>query len=169
MRGMREIFFPTISNNHLICISLHGDIIDIVNERLAMSDKMLEQVARRFRHLAEPFRLRILNVLSQGEKSVGELVEALEGNQPNVSKHLQLLYDGGLISRRKQGTSNLYAISDPMIFELCNLVCQSIAEKNREEIEAFQEPRELSSRRSPVGAKRKDLTRGRTEEHAPGA
>ena len=131
-----------------------------------MSDKMLEQVARRFRYLAEPFRLRILKMLSEGEKSVGELVEALQGNQPNVSKHLQLLYDGGLISRRKEGTSNFYAISDPMIFELCDLVCQSIAEKSREEIEALQRPGELSPRRSPAGTKLRSRTPGRIKKHA---
>lgn len=111
------------------------------------SEKMLEQVARRFRYLGEPFRLRILKLLSTGEKSVGELVEGLHGNQPNVSKHLQLLYDGGLISRRKEGTSNFYAIRDPMIFKLCGLVCQSVAEKNQEEAEALRRPRRLPAPR----------------------
>ena len=58
-----------------------------------MSDKMLDLVARRFRTLGEPYRLRILQELEVGEKSVGELVAALDGNQPNVSKHLQILSD----------------------------------------------------------------------------
>lgn len=94
---------------------------------------MLELVARRFRTLGEPYRLRILQELQSGEKSVGELVAALDGNQPNVSKHLQILSDAGLISRKREGTSIFYAICDPMVFRLCTLVCGSEAEKSRRE------------------------------------
>lgn len=102
-----------------------------------MSDKMLDLVARRFRTLGEPYRLRILQVLEEGEKSVGELVAALDGNQPNVSKHLQILSDSGLIGRRREGTSVFYAISDPMVFKLCALVCSSEVEKSRREFEEW--------------------------------
>lgn len=101
----------------------------------AMSDKMLDLVARRFRTLGEPYRLRILQELEAGEKSVGELVAVLDGNQPNVSKHLQILSDAGLIGRRREGTSIYYAISDPMVFKLCALVCSSEAKKSRHEFE----------------------------------
>ncbi len=71
----------------------------------AMTEKMLDLVARRFRTLGEPSRLRILQELEAGEKSVGELVAALDGNQPKISKHLQILSDAGLIGRRREGTS----------------------------------------------------------------
>jgi DNA-binding transcriptional ArsR family regulator len=94
---------------------------------------MLELVARRFRMLGEPYRLRLLQVLESGERTVGDLVTALDGNQPNVSKHLQMLHDAGLVSRRREGTSIYYGIADPMIFKLCDLVCRSTAEKAREE------------------------------------
>ena len=97
------------------------------------SDKMLELIARRFRLLGEPYRLRILHVLESQEKTVGEIVAVLEGNQPNISKHLQMLHDGGLVSRRREGTSIYYGIADPMVIQLCNLVCRSAAEKAREE------------------------------------
>jgi|SRR5579875_129167 len=103
--------------------------------RQGMSDKMLDLVARRFRTLGEPYRLRILQELEAGEKSVGELVAALEGNQPNISKHLQVLFDAGLIGRRRDGTSIFYAISDPIVFKLCALVCISEAEKSRRDYE----------------------------------
>lgn len=96
---------------------------------------MLDLVARRFRTLGEPYRLRLLQELETGEKSVGELVAALEGNQPNISKHLQVLFDAGLIGRRREGTSIFYAISDPMVFKLCALVCSSEAEKSRRDYE----------------------------------
>ena len=98
-----------------------------------MSDKMLALVARRFRTLGEPYRLRILQELESGERSVGDLVSALDGNQPNVSKHLQILFDAGLIGRRREGTSILYAISDPMVFKLCALVCRGEADRSRRE------------------------------------
>lgn len=100
-----------------------------------MSSKMLDLVARRFRTLGEPFRLRILRELEGGEKTVGELVAELDGNQPNVSKHLLILHDAGLVSRRRDGTSILYAISDPMVFKLCALVCRSEAQRTRRDFE----------------------------------
>ena len=70
-----------------------------------------------------------------GERSVNELVNALDGNQPNVSKHLQVLSEAGLVSRRREGTSIVYAISDPMVFKLCALVCQSALKKSKQEFE----------------------------------
>lgn len=100
-----------------------------------MSEKMLDLVARRFRTLGEPYRLRILQELETGERSVGELVAALNGNQPNVSKHLQILSDAGLVGRRREGTSIFYAISDPIVFKLCALVCSSEAKKSRRELQ----------------------------------
>lgn len=110
-----------------------------------MSDKMMLLVARRFRTLGEPYRLRILQQLEHGERSVSELVAALDGNQPNVSKHLQVLFDAGLLGRRREGTSVLYAISDPMVFKLCELVCHSEAERSWRE---FQDLQVQNSRRS---------------------
>ncbi len=105
----------------------------------------MELIARRFRMLGEPYRLRILQLLESGEKSVGELVASLDGNQPNVSKHLQLLHGAGLVSRRKAGTSIFYFISDPMIFELCRLVCRSETRKSKRQFE------ELNGRSAPRG------------------
>ena len=103
--------------------------------RVDMSDKMLDLVARRFRMLGEPYRLRLLQELESGEKTVGDLVATVDGNQPNVSKHLQILHDGGLVSRRRSGTSILYGISDPMVFKLCDLVCRSAAKRSQREFE----------------------------------
>lgn len=95
----------------------------------------MELVARRFRTLGEPYRLRILQLLEAGERTVGDLVGELDGNQPNVSKHLQLLHDAGLVERRRVGTSILYAIGDPMVFQLCELVCRSAVQKSQREFE----------------------------------
>lgn len=111
---------------------------------LQQSDKMLSLIARRFKMLGEPYRLRILQVLEEGEKTVGDLVQSLDGKQPNVSKHLQMLHEAGLVGRRREGTSIFYGIADPMVIELCELVCRSTAERAREEFD------ELNAERSPV-------------------
>jgi len=83
-------------------------------------------VADRFRVLAEPMRLRILNSLRDGEKTVTDLVGATGSGQANVSRHLGILYRQGMVARRKEGQFTLYRISDPLLLELCELVCQGL-------------------------------------------
>jgi len=84
-------------------------------------------IARRFLALSDPTRLRLIDLLKErGEASVRELTEALDASQQNVSKHLATLHAEGFVSRRKQGTSVLYAISDPAVLELCETVCSGI-------------------------------------------
>jgi DNA-binding transcriptional ArsR family regulator len=86
-----------------------------------------ELIARRFLALSDPTRLRILDLLrSRGEASVRELTEALGATQQNVSKHLATLHAEGFVSRRKQGTSSIYAIADPSVLDLCERVCGGI-------------------------------------------
>jgi ArsR family transcriptional regulator len=91
-----------------------------------MNDEALQLVARRFAVLAEPMRLRLLQALFEGELSVGALAEATGGTHANVSRHLQTLAEAGLVSRRKEGLQVFYAIADPSIFALCELVCGSV-------------------------------------------
>ena len=95
----------------------------------------LDLVAARFRMLAEPMRLRLLNELRDGEKTVTTLVEATGAGQANVSKHLSLLADAGMVGRRKEGLNVYYFIADESLFELCDLVCgrlqKELAEKAR--------------------------------------
>ncbi len=96
-----------------------------------LNNETIEHIARRFVALSEPQRLRILQVLETGEKSVGEIVDALLGNQSNISRHLQALHRAGLLHRRQLGNSVLYSIADPMIFKLCALVCRDVAPSKR--------------------------------------
>jgi len=91
-----------------------------------MSPDALGLVARRFAVLAEPMRLRLLHALFAGEKSVNALVALTGGTQANVSRHLQTLAQAHLLARRKQGLQVFYAIADPSIFQLCELVCGSM-------------------------------------------
>jgi len=100
-----------------------------------LSAGALELVAARFRMLAEPMRLRLLNELRDREQTVTALVEATGAGQANVSKHLSLLADAGMVGRRKEGLNVYYFIADESLFELCDLVCgrlqKELAEKAR--------------------------------------
>lgn len=107
-------------------------------KRIQPGERMIVLMARRFRLLGEPFRLRLLQTLEQGEFTVGELVQKVNGNQPNVSKHLQMLYDGGFVSRRREGNSVFYGISDPMVMTLCDLVCKNATDRAREDFHEFR-------------------------------
>ncbi len=95
----------------------------------SLSDGAIAEVAGYFRVLAEPTRLKILAALRGGPMSVGQVVEATAGTQANVSKHLQILLDAGMVSRRAQGTSAIYTIIDPLVFALCERVCDTLAER----------------------------------------
>jgi DNA-binding transcriptional ArsR family regulator len=101
------------------------------------ADPLLELIAARFQLLSEPVRLKILAVLATGERSVGELVTFTGTGQPNVSKHLAALAQGGLIKRRKVGTSIYYAVADPVVFTLCDVVCASVQQRITEEAQAL--------------------------------
>jgi DNA-binding transcriptional ArsR family regulator len=91
-----------------------------------LPDPVIELVARRFRVLGEPMRIRILERLRSGDATVQQLTESLGASQQNISKHLNLLLDAGLVSRRKEGTSAIYAFADPSVYDLCETVCGSL-------------------------------------------
>ena len=103
-----------------------------------LTEAVLEMIAARFRLLSEPMRLKILHALEQGERSVCEIVEATGSGQANISKHLGLLLDAGLVRRRKEGLMSLYSIADEMIFELCQLVCSGLEKQLSAQREAVQ-------------------------------
>jgi DNA-binding transcriptional ArsR family regulator len=86
--------------------------------------------------LAEPMRLKLLDRLRDGDATAGELHEALGASQQNISKHLAILRDAGMVERTKTGTQVRYAISDPSVFELCEQVCGG-ARRRLEQLEAI--------------------------------
>jgi len=92
---------------------------------------MLQAVALRFRALAEPARLRILQQLLEGERSVSELCESTGLTQANTSKHLATLRAAGLLERRKQGTAVYHAIGDPLVPKICDLMCKHTTDRAR--------------------------------------
>ncbi len=83
-------------------------------------------IAERFRALAEPTRIRILDRLRESPATVQELTGELPTTQQNVSKHLAVLRQAGIVDRRKDGTRMYYAIADPAVFDLCDRVCGTL-------------------------------------------
>jgi DNA-binding transcriptional ArsR family regulator len=91
-----------------------------------LTDDLIELIARRFRVLADPTRIKLLDLLRQGEASVQELSESIDATQQNVSKHLGVLLQAGIVGRRKVGNYAYYAIADEGVFALCEQVCGSL-------------------------------------------
>ena len=91
-----------------------------------LSEPLIELIAGRFRVLAEPMRIRLLDQLRGGDATVSELQDALKATQQNVSKHLGILHAAGMVSRTKDGNHVRYAIAEEGVFELCELVCGGV-------------------------------------------
>ncbi len=103
-----------------------------------LSEDALRLVAERFKALGEPMRLRLIMVLEQGEKNVGQIVEEVSSTQANISRHLQYLTDAGILKRRKDGLHVFYSISDPRVFDLCQVVCGSLEQHFNKQVKAFK-------------------------------
>ncbi len=87
---------------------------------------LADLIARRFRVIGEPMRIRLLDHLRNGEATVQELTRAMAASQQNVSKHLAVLREAGIVARRKEGTQVWYRVVDAGVFELCETVCGSV-------------------------------------------
>ena len=92
-----------------------------------MPPEALEEVAGYFQVLAEPTRLRILNILREGGRNVGDLAQMCGYTAANVSRHLSLMTKNGLVTREGRGTSVYYRFADESVYALCDLVCDNIA------------------------------------------
>lgn len=101
--------------------------------------EVIEQIANYFSVLSEPMRLRLLNLLGDGEKCVQDLVELTQTSQANVSKHLKVMLQAGILSRRTEGTSAYYRVSDDLIFDLCTLVCDRLASRIEQQARYFRD------------------------------
>jgi ArsR family transcriptional regulator len=102
-----------------------------------LSIEALCLIANRFKVLSEPIRLQILHKLQEGETSVNELTEAIATSQPNVSKHLKMLQNAGILKREQRGNTVFYSIADESIFTLCELVCDSLEAGLKSQAEIF--------------------------------
>lgn len=104
----------------------------------ALPTEMLEYVAERFRVLGDATRLSIIRVLiDDGEMNVGDLVERLDSSQANVSKHLRILANAGVVSRRPEGTAAYYSVTDPSLMPICSIVCDRLRHQVADEARHF--------------------------------
>jgi DNA-binding transcriptional ArsR family regulator len=123
----------------------------------------LEKVAAYFQALSEPTRLSLLNLLRSGERNVGELAQLTGYTNANVSRHMALLTTHGLVARDSRGTSVYYRIADASVYQLCDLVCGSLA---RQFERAASERAHFVDNVQRVGAERPAARRARPRKHA---
>ncbi|MEB3122879.1 MAG: metalloregulator ArsR/SmtB family transcription factor [Snowella sp.] len=96
---------------------------------MEITPRALAQLADYFKVLSEVNRLRVLCCLKSGAKNVTEIMVETELGQANVSKHLKILAQAGMVDRKPEGVSAYYEIVDPLIFDLCEMVCDRLALK----------------------------------------
>lgn len=100
----------------------------IAKVKRAPTDEELQSIARHFRLLGEPMRLRILQAVCREPRTVGDIVAATGGTQANVSKHLALLAQAGILQREKDGQCVYYGVKDQLVVRLCELVRAQLAD-----------------------------------------
>ncbi|WP_107667565.1 helix-turn-helix transcriptional regulator [Cyanothece sp. BG0011] len=105
----------------------------------AKQQEFLAPIADYFKILSETSRLQILSCLKDGGMNASELSKATGLGQANLSKHLKMLTEAEILSRQPQGVTIYYEIQDPMIFELCELVCGRLYSKMQQKTEAFKQ------------------------------
>jgi DNA-binding transcriptional ArsR family regulator len=98
------------------------EVLTFISQPMALPHAALAQVADYFKVLSELSRLQVLCSLKSGSKNVTEIIEETGLGQANVSKHLKILAQAGIVSRSPQGVSVYYEIAEPFIFDLCELV-----------------------------------------------
>ncbi len=94
-----------------------------------MDEETYELHARICKCLSSPIRLRLLDLLRGGEKSVKELLAATDSSQPNLSLHLKFLWANGLLARRQEGTTAYYRVADPEVFEAIDILRRILSKK----------------------------------------
>ncbi|PIG94303.1 transcriptional regulator [Gloeocapsopsis sp. IPPAS B-1203] len=92
-----------------------------------LSPAALGLIAEFFKVLSEVSRLQIVCALKSGAKNVSEIIEATELGQANVSKHLRILTQAGIVSREQRGVCVYYEIANPILFDLCEMVCDALS------------------------------------------
>lgn len=104
----------------------------------ALPPELLEHVAERFRVLGEATRLGIIRtLLDEGEMNVGQLVGELGASQANVSKHLRILHDARIVTRRAEGTAAYYSVTDPSLMPVCAIVCERLRDQVASDARTF--------------------------------
>lgn len=103
-----------------------------------LSSTAVGMVADFFKVLSEISRIQILCCLKSGPKNVTEIIAQTGLGQANVSKHLKILTQAGMVKREPLGVNVFYAISNPFLFQICDLVCDSLVSQIHEKNQQFE-------------------------------
>jgi DNA-binding transcriptional ArsR family regulator len=98
-----------------------------------MEERVLELKAEILKVLAQPTRLKILELLRNGEKCICEIVPALNGEQSNISRHISLMQKSHLVTTRKDGVRVMVKVKDPEIFSILDKVSQVLRSQMKEQ------------------------------------
>jgi len=129
-----------------------------------VSVAVLEAVADYFKILSETSRLQILQCLRSGAMNVMELCDATGLGQANLSKHLKVMTQAGILSRHPKGTSAYYEIADPLVFEFCELACGQISDRLRQQAETFLQAASLQpSSSAPKKSTKSQTTKSKAQ------
>jgi ArsR family transcriptional regulator len=109
---------------------------------------LLQRHAELCQTLASPVRLEILSLLRDGERRVSELAERTGLNQANISQHLTILRNKGIVTTRREGTNAYYSIANPKIIQACDLIREVLAEQASEHAEIARAARNTTRRKT---------------------
>ena len=104
---------------------------------VAFTPDMIGLISARFKALAEPARLHILQSLRGGERTVTQLVNDTGLAQANLSKHLAHLHSLGFVRRRKEGLFAYYALADTRVARMCDIMCGRLEAETRDRNRIF--------------------------------
>jgi len=102
-----------------------------------MEERILELKAEILKALAQPTRLKILELLRNGEKCICEIVPALNGEQSNISRHISLMQKSHLVTTRKDGVRVMVKVRDPEIFNILDRVSKILKNQMKEQEKLF--------------------------------
>ena len=106
---------------------MHGELIQQADADEAGAERVFASAAELFAVLATPLRLRILNAICNQEKTVSAIMQVVHSTQPNVSQHLRVLYQAGIVAKRRDGNQMYYRVQSEKAVQLCRTVCTQIA------------------------------------------
>jgi DNA-binding transcriptional ArsR family regulator len=133
---------PELACNLAIILAMTASTSRSAASPLSGDDEVFDLAARTFRVMSAPMRLKIISALCQGEKSVTQLLDAVQTTQPNMSQHLASLYRAGVVGKRRDGVMIYYRIINDRVVSLCRTLCQHLSEQ-----EPPQQPRSTKRKR----------------------
>ena len=97
----------------------------MVANQTKISSEFMQNAARVLKTLGHPDRIKIVEYLEDGEKTVGQIHRELKMQQPIVSQHLKVMHDRGIVINRQEGTRFFYALANEFIFKILDCMADA--------------------------------------------